>query len=288
MNKKIEEFSKQLEEELKKSALPDESTLGLYCYDISAEKNVTVEEGSLIHFSSEEPVAKFLVRDGKVYVTPTTEDHPITYKEKKYPLKSGIEINPGSLFTIGGHKFVINDLQEMDLKTAKSMLAKNLISKTLTAKQGKLEEYYQTMEEIEAELDGIQQKNHQIHQQIEHRKSRTHYLEQLHEKYSQLKVQLQKIQAEAQSVGEEVEELNGHDFEAMLENLAEQEAELTEEYTEIEKHIESLEKDIKRRSETQVNKKESKKQEELSKIEQEEAELLKKLQELEAKKKGIA
>lgn len=288
MNKKIEEFSIQLEEELKKSALPDESTLGLYCYDISAEKNVTVEEGSLIHFSAEEPVAKFLVRDGKVYVTPTTEDHPIKYKEKNYPLKSGIEINPGSLFTIGGHKFVINDLQEMDLKTAKSMLAKNLISNTLSAKQGKLEEYYQTMEEIEAELDDIQQKNHQIHQQIEHRKSRTHYLEQLHEKYSQLKVQLQKIHAEAKSVGEEVKELNGHDFEEMLENLAEQEAELTGEYTEIEKHIKSLEKDIRRRSETQVNKKESKKQEQLSKIEQEEAELLKKLQELEAKKKGIA
>jgi len=288
INKKIEEFSMQLEEELKKSVLPDESTLGLYCYDISAEKNLCIEEGSLIQFSAEDIVAKFLVRDGKVYVTPTTEVHYIKYKDKKYHLKSGIEVNPGSLFKISGHKFVINDARDLDLKTAKSMLAKNLIQGTLSAKQSKLEEYYQEMEEVEAAMDEIQQKNHQIHKRIEHRESRNQYLQKLQEKYSQLQNQMKKIQAEAEIVTEEVQKLNEQDYEAMLSTLAEKEAEYSEYYAEIEKGIEGLEKDIRRRSETQVNKEENKKQEKLTQLEQEEAELLKKLQELEAKKKGIS
>ncbi len=288
MNKKIEEFSLQLEEELKMSSLPDESSLGIYCFDISAGKNLCVEEGSLIFFSAEEPVAKFLVRDGKIYITPITEQYSIRYKDKKYRIKSGIEVNPESIFQIAGHKFVINDMREMDKTTAKSMLGKTLVQKTLTARQQKLEGFYSEMEEVEAALDKIQAKNHEINQKIADRKAKNEHLEHLHEKYAKLKAEIKKIQADAQDLSEELEELNQHDYEATLEKLAEQEAEYTDYYHKIEKNIENLETDLKRRSETQVDKQQSKKQQELSKIEEEEAELLRKLQELEAKKKGIA
>lgn len=288
MNKKIEEFSIQLEEELKKSVLPDESSLRIYCFDISAGKNLCVEEGSLIYFRSDEPVAKFLVRDGKIYVTPTTEEYSICYKDKKYRIKSGIEVNPESIFQIAGHQFLINDMREMDKVTAKSMLGKKLVQKTVTARQQKLESFYSEMEEIEKSLDAIQAKNHKIHQKIAYREDRNHYLEQLHEKYVSLKAELKKIHAETESVTQELEELNRIDYNDMLENLSEQESELADQHNEIEKKIEDLELDLKRRSETQVDKQQSKKEEELSKIEQEEAELLRKLQELEAKKKGIA
>lgn len=288
MNKKIEEFSIQLEEELKKSVLPDVSSLGIYCFDISAGKNLCVEEGSLIYFRSDEPVAKFLVRDGKIYVTPTTEEYSIRYKDKKYRIKSGIEVNPESIFQIAGHKFVINDMREMDKVTAKSMLGKKLVQKTVTARQQKLESFYSEMEEVEKALDEIQAKNHKIHQRIAYRQDRNQYLEQLHEKYASLKAELKKIHAEAESVTQELEELNQVDYDNMLENLSEQESDLNDQHNEIEKKIEELELDLRRRSETQVDKQQSKKEEELSKIEQEEAELLRKLQELEAKKKGIA
>lgn len=288
MNKKIEEFSLQLKEEIKKSSLPDESSLGLYCYDLSAQKNRSIEEGSLIYFSEDEPVAKFLVRDGKIYVTPTTENMPIKYKEKKYPLKSGIEVNPESMFELGGHKFLINDLREMDKESSKAMLGKQLVQKTISSKNKKLEQHYEEMEEVESQLSQINSEVAEIKDKIKFRGSRINYLEQLHVKYTELKMKIDQVKQEAQSVQSEVDELNEHDYQSMLEELHESELEYNEYYTELEAGVEKIEKDLKRRQETQVNKQETKKEKEMSAIEQEEAELLRKLQELEAKKKDIS